>query len=80
MLTNTSSLDKIVTELDSKISDKEAVLDSVLDEIVQLKMRRERILGTLRELAGSVDSVAHPPQSGRRASIANISSDVAVVP
>ncbi|RTM15261.1 MAG: hypothetical protein EKK33_01415 [Bradyrhizobiaceae bacterium] len=80
MLTNTPSLDKIVAELESQIAEKQAALDNELDEIVQLKMRRERIVGTLKELAESMDGVEPPSRAGCQISTVSRSSKAVAVP
>ncbi|MET4207345.1 hypothetical protein [Bradyrhizobium sp. LA2.1] len=60
MSTTTPSLDNIVANLDAQISDKHAIVSGILDEIVQLKIRRERIVDTLREISGAVGAGASP--------------------
>ncbi|MGP8122259.1 MAG: hypothetical protein ACLP8B_17285 [Xanthobacteraceae bacterium] len=65
MLTNTPELDKLLADLDSQISGKEAQMTGIMNEIVQLKMRKERIAGALREVTGAVIREASPAQNDR---------------
>lgn len=58
MQTKTPDLDKIVADLDVQIGQKHAVVTGVLDEIVQLKMRRERMADTLKEISGQIVNVS----------------------
>jgi hypothetical protein len=51
-------LDELLGVLDTQISKKQAEVTTVLDEIVQLKLRRERVADALKEVAGVV--VAKP--------------------
>ena len=65
MLTNTPELDKLLTDLDSQINGKESQVIVILDEIVQLKLRKERIAGALKEVTGAIIREASPAQDDR---------------
>jgi hypothetical protein len=51
-------MDELLGALDTQISEKQAEVTTVLDEIVQLKLRRERVVDALKEVADVV--VAKP--------------------
>lgn len=54
MVANTTGMDELLGGLDKQISEKHALVVAVLDEIVELKLRRERVASALREVAGAV--------------------------
>ena len=58
MQTKTPDLDKVIADLDVQIDKKQAIVAGVLDEIVQLKMRRERMADTLKEISGQIANVS----------------------
>ncbi|MCK1446770.1 hypothetical protein IVB43_30865 [Bradyrhizobium sp. 48] len=58
MVANTTDMHELLRALDTQISEKQAEVTVVLDEIVQLKLRRERVTEALKDVAGIV--VAKP--------------------
>lgn len=54
MIASTTDMDELLEALDMQISDKQTEVTAVLDEIVQLKLRRERVADALKEVAGVV--------------------------
>lgn len=58
MIASTTGLDELLNILDMQIGEKKARVAAVLDEIVELKLRRERVAGALREVVGVVPTEA----------------------
>lgn len=63
MVANTTGLDELLNVLDMQIDEKQSQVTAVLDEIVELKLRRERVAGALREVVGVVPAEAKPTQA-----------------
>jgi hypothetical protein len=59
MVADTTGLDGLIEILDLQISEKQAQVTAVLDEIVELKLRRERVAGALKEVVAVVVAPKH---------------------
>lgn len=69
MAVDRTGLDGLLDVLDSQIGEKQALVTSVLDEIVELKMRRERVVGALKEVVGVVATEANSAPTGSTATV-----------
>jgi hypothetical protein len=66
MSATSKELTKAIANLDSEITKKQAAISRMMDEIVGLMLRRERIKGALIEVVGAVEgtSVAQNQRAG----------------